>query len=436
MEETTERFQSQLAWIEEVVRQLGEGNPLFSLAAAAIVLVVALALSRLVRLLIRRGAARIDTWRGTRLRGVHFQSQVLLSEEETARLIQGLLRAAGWVLQLLLLYTTLSLVLGFFPATRGLARTLLQTFLEGLHDAGLAFLGYLPSLGFLIVLFFAGRYLIRLLRIVFMGIAVGRISIAGFDKEWAGPTFRIVRMLIVIFLVIIGVPYLPAFSSPAFQAVSIFVGVLVSLGSSGAVANAISGIVITYTNAFRVGDRVRVADATGDVIGRSTFVTLVRTPKNVDIAVPNATVLANPIVNFSAQAKTTGILLHPTVTIGYGVPWQRVHELLVEAARATEGIEASPEPFVLQQGLDDFYVRYELNAPTRDAKRMASTYSELYRNIQERFHAAGVEIASPHLSAIRDGNTVEIPPEHLPHDYEPASFRLLPLEPLGGRGRG
>lgn len=434
MEETAERLRPWLAWLQDVARELGEGNPLIALAAAAIVLVVALALSRLVRLLVRRSAARIEGWKGTHLRGLHFQSQVLLSEDETARLLQGLLRALGWAFQLLLLYATLSLVLGFFPATRGLARTLLGTLLDGLHDAGMAFLGYLPSLAFLAVLFFAGRYLIRLLRIVSMGIAVGRISIAGFDKEWAGPTFRIVRLLVVIFLVIIGIPYLPAFSSPAFQAVSIFVGVLVSLGSSGAVANAISGIVLTYTNAFRVGDRVRVADATGDVIARSTFVTLVRTPKNVDVAVPNATVLANPIVNFSAQAQTTGILLHPTVTIGYGVPWQQVHELLVEAARATEAIEAEPEPFVLQQGLDDFYVRYELNASTRDAKRMATTYSELHRNIQERFHAAGVEIASPHLSAIRDGNAVEIPQEHLPRDYQPASFRLLPVQPARTSG--
>jgi small-conductance mechanosensitive channel len=337
----------------------------------------------------------------------------------------------GWVLYALLFYATLSLMLGFSPATRGLAKTLLDSFLGALQALGASIADYLPSLLFLVVLFFAGRYLIRLIEIVFTGVAVGRISIAGFDKEWARPTFRILRLLIVIFLVIVAVPYLPAFSSPAFQAVSIFLGVLVSLGSSGAVSNAISGIVLTYTRAFSLGDRVRVADATGDVIERNTFVTRIRTIKNVDIAVPNATVLANPIINFSAQAQATGIILHPSVTIGYDVAWQRVHELLVEAARATDEVEASPEPFVLQSGLDDFYVRYELNAYTRDAKRMAVTYSELYRNIQERFHAAGVEIASPHLSAIRDGNAAQIPQEHLPKDYQPASFRLLPLAPFG-----
>jgi small-conductance mechanosensitive channel len=389
-----------------------------------------------LRFLLRRGAARIDSWRGTRLRALRFQSQDVLSEEETTRLVQGGLRGVGWVLYALLFYTTLSLVLGFSPATRGMARTLLDSFLGALQTLGLSILNYLPNLFFLIVLFFAGRYAIRLIQTVFGGIGTGRISIAGFDREWAGPTFRIVRMLIVVFLAIIAIPYLPAFSSPAFQGISIFVGVLVSLGSSGAVANAISGIVLTYTSAFRVGDRVRLVDTTGDVIERTTFVTRIRTIKNVDVAVPNAAVLTNPIVNFSARAQSTGIILHPTVTIGYGVAWQRVHELLVQAARDTEAIEDSPEPFVLQSSLDDFYVRYELNAYTRDPQRMALTYSDLYRNIQERFHAAGVEIASPHLSAFRDGNAIEIPSEHLPRDYQPASFRLLPLVPLGSRAGG
>ena len=428
MSNALERIQG---WLDQLIQRLGEGSLLWTLAAVAVVLVVAFLLFQTLRLLLRRGAARIEAWKGTRLPALRFQHQDVLSEEETARLAQGALRAVGWVLYALLFYATLSLMLGFSPTTRGLAKTLLDSFLGALQALGASIVNYLPSLLFLVVLFFAGRYLIRLIEIVFTGIAVGRISIAGFDKEWARPTFRILRLLIVIFLVIVAIPYLPAFSSPAFQAVSIFLGVLVSLGSSGAVSNAISGIVLTYTRAFSLGDRVRVADATGDVIERATFVTRIRTIKNVDIAVPNATVLANPIINFSAQAQATGIILHPSVTIGYDVAWQRVHELLVEAARATDEVEASPEPFVLQSGLDDFYVRYELNAYTRDAKRMAVTYSDLYRNIQERFHAAGVEIASPHLSAIRDGNAAQIPQEHLPKDYQPASFRLLPLAPFG-----
>ena len=428
MSNALERIQG---WLDQLIQRLGEGNLLWTLAAVAVVLVVAFLLFQTLRLLLRRGAARIEAWKGTRLPALRFQHQDVLSEEETARLAQGALRAVGWVLYALLFYATLSLMLGFSPTTRGLAKTLLDSFLGALQALGASIVNYLPSLLFLVVLFFAGRYLIRLIEIVFTGIVVGRISIAGFDKEWARPTFRILRLLIVIFLVIVAIPYLPAFSSPAFQAVSIFLGVLVSLGSSGAVSNAISGIVLTYTRAFSLGDCVGVADATGDVIERATFVTRIRTIKNVDIAVPNATVLANPIINFSAQAQATGIILHPSVTIGYDVAWQRVHELLVEAARATDEVEASPEPFVLQSGLDDFYVRYELNAYTRDAKRMAVTYSDLYRNIQERFHAAGVEIASPHLSAIRDGNAAEIPQEHLPKDYQPASFRLLPLAPFG-----
>jgi small-conductance mechanosensitive channel len=294
--------------------------------------------------------------------------------------------------------------------------------------------GYLPSLAVLVVLFFGGRFLVRLLRLVFNGIAVERIRLPGFDSEWAWPTFTVVRFLLVVFLAVMAFPYLPGSASPAFQGVSIFLGVLVSFGSSGAVADVISGIVLTYTRAFHVGDRVKIADAVGDVVEKSMFVTRVRTPKNVDVTLPNALVLGNPIVNFSAQAAAgSGLILHPAVTIGYDAPWRRVHELLIDAARATEGVLAEPEPFVLQTALDDFYVRYELNVHTRDATRMPAIYSELYRNIQDRFHAAGVEIASPHLAAVRDGNQVQIPTEHLPKDYRPAAFRVLSVgrRPLG-----
>jgi small-conductance mechanosensitive channel len=266
-----------------------------------------------------------------------------------------------------------------------------------------------------------------LVQAIFMRIAEGRIRIHGFDREWAGPTFNILRVLIVAFLAVIAFPYFPGSASPAFQGISIFVGVLVSLGSTAAIADVTSGIVLTYTRAFHVGDRVRIADTEGDVVEKTLFVTRVRTVKNVDVTIPNALVMSNHIINFSTQARAGGLLLHTTVTIGYDVPWQTVHRALIDAALATEGIERSPEPFVLQTGLDDFYVHYELNAHTRDAKGKGQTYSALHRNMLERCHAAGIEIASPHLSAVRDGNRLQVPDDYLPKNYAPAAFRVWRL---------
>ena len=157
------------------------------------------------------------------------------------------------------------------------------------------------------------------------------------------------------------------------------------------------------------------------------FVTKIMTSKNAIISVPNAMVLANHIVNYSELAKNRGLLLHTTVTIGYDVPWRRVHELLIGAAKATENIEPEPEPFVLQTSLDDFYVSYELNACTSSPNKMPATYSGLHQNIQDAFNEAGVEIMSPHYAALRDGNTMAVPEDQLPKGYTPSGIRVHPL---------
>jgi small-conductance mechanosensitive channel len=182
--------------------------------------------------------------------------------------------------------------------------------------------------------------------------------------------------------------------------------------------------------AFQAGDRVRIADTEGTVIKRTMFVTKVLTPKNAVISVPNAMVLANHIINYSELAKNRGLILHTTVTIGYDVPWRQVHELLLAAAHATERIEEEPEPFVLQTSLDDFYVSYEINVYVSEPTKMALIYSDLHANIQDSFHEAGIEIASPHYAAVRDGNRAAIPSDYLPKDYEVPAIRIHPLEKL------
>jgi small-conductance mechanosensitive channel len=181
----------------------------------------------------------------------------------------------------------------------------------------------------------------------------------------------------------------------------------------------VAGVVIIYMRAFQIGDRVKIADAVGDVVEKILFVIRVRTIKNVGITIPNAMVLSNHIINFSTLSKRDGLILHATVTLGYDVDWRKVHELLIKAARATKMIEPHPEPYVFQTSLDDFYVTYEINASTKHPKEMSEIYSELRQNILDCFHEAGVEITSPHYAALRDGNPAAIPDEHLPRDYNP-----------------
>lgn len=423
------------AWIERHILTPLQENALMALLGLAVLTLLAGLAFWVLRFLFKRIEKRVASWQGTRLRAIRFQRQELLSDEDTTNLVRGLVRALRYSSYLVAAYVYLQVVFLLMPGTRPLGEGLLDYVLGILTGMLGAILDYIPSLIFLVVLIFVVRYAIRFTEMIFDGIARNRIRIRGFDAQWARPTFRLARMLLWAFFLVIAFPYLPGSGSPAFQGVSIFAGVLLSLGGSGAVANMVSGTVLTYMNAFNLGDRVRIADAVGDVVERRLFVTRVRTVKNVDISIPNAMVMSNHIINYSSQARNDGVILHTAVTIGYDAPWPRVHELLIQAARTTDGLEDDPEPFVLQTALDDFYVTYELNATTREPSRMQAIYSELHQNIQDAFCTAGVEIASPHMSAVRDGNRVNIPDEYLPKDYRPAAFRLFSLRGPGGSVR-
>lgn len=391
---------------------------------AAIATLVLVAFLVLFRRLFPRLYSAADAWKGSRIRSIRFQSVEVVHADTIVAFIKGILRWARILATILLFYIYLPLVLSFFPWTRGVAAVLIGYIFGPLKTVGKGILDFLPNLFFIAVIAAVTHYALRLIRIFFSGVEKGTFTIPGFYSEWGEPTFKIVRVLVVAFAAVVAFPYIPGSDSPAFRGVSIFLGVLFSLGSTSAVANIVSGVILTYMRAFRVGDRVKIADSVGDVLEKTLLVTRVRTIKNVYVTIPNSMILASHIVNYSSSAAEYGLILNTTVTIGYGTEWRKVHELLISAARRTEGILETPAPFVLQTSLDDFYVSYELNAYTGNPQVMAVTYSLLHQNIQDAFNEAGVEIMSPHYSQIRDGNRMAIPDASLPPGYEPPAFRV------------
>jgi small-conductance mechanosensitive channel len=323
----------------------------------------------------------------------------------------------------------LTYVLGLFPWTRAVSAHLLNYVLAPLRAAGSAFVGYLPNLMFVLVIAGLIYLAIRLIGSLFNQIQLGRIVFANFPPEWADPTNKIVRVLLIAFGIVVAFPYLPASNSPAFTGVSVFIGVLFSLASSSALSNMIAGVVLTYTGAFRLGDRVKVGDAFGDIIETSLLATRVRTIKNEDVTIPNSIVLTQSTINYSRNARTLGLILHTSVTIGYDAPWRKVHDLLTDAALATPGILQQPRPFVWQTALNDFYVTYEVNAYTDTPRDMVDIYAALHARIQDSFYAAGVEIMSPHYTSLRDGNAVAIPEASRPPGYLAPAFRVADVTP-------
>ncbi len=308
-----------------------------------------------------------------------------------------------------LVYLSSLILFSIFPATKGIADILVEYLVSPVMKIFSSLIKFIPNLLTIIVIIIFTRYFIKFVKFVAKEIESGALNISGFHEDWVMTTYKIARFLILAFAVIVIFPYLPGSDSRIFQGVTVLLGLLFSIGSSTAISNIIAGLVITYMRPFKIGDRIKVGDVTGDVIEKNLLATRIRTIKNEDITIPNSQIMSNSSVNYSSSAKNLGLIIHTTVTIGYDAPWKIVHSLLIEAAKSTKGVLESPEPFVLQKSLDDFYVTYEINAYTEKSNLQAALYSELHQNIQNKFNSAGVEIMSPHYRSERDGNQSTIP---------------------------
>ncbi len=310
---------------------------------------------------------------------------------------------------LFLTYLCIPLVLSFFSWTQGWADKIFSMILEPVKWLWSGIANIVPNLFFIAAIIVFARYLLKVIRFFFLAVETGKLQFSGFHQDWARPTYQIARIFVILLAVVMCFPYVPGSNSPAFQGISVFLGVLVSLGSTSAISNTIAGVVMTYMRPFKIGDRVKIVDTVGDVVEKSLLVTRIRTIKNVDITIPNSLILGSHIINYSAMAQDLGLILNTTVTIGYDSPWPEVHRALIEAAESCADVLKEPKPFVFQTALNDYYVHYELNAYTRNANGMQITYSELHRAIQTSFQKAGIEIMSPAYTALRDGSKNTIP---------------------------
>jgi small-conductance mechanosensitive channel len=384
----------------------------------------------LVLRLHRRMVRGLEAWTTDPGLSAELQKAKLISPQQVSRATLAGLRLLRTAVIGLLAYGWLVAAFSAFSWTRPLAARIAHFVLDPLLAMGRGVVAYLPSLFFIIVAVVLLRLALRGIRAAFRGIESGALALAGFPAEWADPTYKIVRTLVIAFGFILIFPYLPGSGSDAFRAISLFAGALFSLGSSGAVANIVAGTVIVYTRAFRVGDFVRIGETHGMVLERSLLVTRIRTMENVEVSIPSSAVLGAHVQNFSAMAREGGLLVRTRVTIGYDVPWRQVHELLLAAARGTEGVLAQPAPYVVQESLNDYYPTYCLGVYTDRPCGMALSQLQgrLHANIQDRFFAAGVEIMSPAVTAVRDGNGAAMPREYLPPDYRAPGWRVGSLD--------
>jgi small-conductance mechanosensitive channel len=304
------------------------------------------------------------------------------------------------------LFIAVPLIFSLFEPTQDLAATLFGYILTPLSRVLYGFIEYIPNLITIIIFIIIARYTVRSLKFFATRIERGRLVIPGFYAEWAQPTFNILRFIIYAFTIAVIYPYLPGSDSRAFQGVSVFVGIVLSLGSSSAIGNLVAGIVLTYMRPFTIGDRIQIQGVVGFVVEKSPIVTRIKTHKNEYVTFPNMMVLSSSITNYhtSTTGDEQGLILNAEITFGYGTPWQKVHELLIEGALKTSSVLKDPKPFVLQLSLEDFYARYQINAYTKDVEHVPAIYSELFENIQNSFRDAGLDMTASHFR-------INLPPE-------------------------
>ena len=403
--------------VVQKLKELKEEHSLWQLGKRILYFVLVLAgqylLFWLTGWLFRKLKVRIQKLKDTRLKPISIQNYELLDTQRQVNLLIFLSNLLRYVIMLLQLLITIPLLFAIFPQTKGLAYQIFSYIWNPIKNILVGIVDYIPNLFAILIICFAVKYLVRLVHYLSREVEAGRLKFGGFYPDWAMPTYHIIRFLLYAFMIAMIYPYLPGAKSGVFQGISVFIGLIVSLGSSTVIGNVIAGLVITYMRPFKLGDRIQLNDTTGNVIEKTPLVTRIKTPKNEVVTIPNSFIMSSHTVNYSASAREYGLIIHSEVTIGYDVPWRQVHQLLIEAALNTPGVIDDPRPFVLETSLSDWYPVYQINAYIREADKLAQIYSDLHQNIQDRFNEAGIEIMSPHYMAMRDGNESTIPKDDL-----------------------
>jgi small-conductance mechanosensitive channel len=398
-----------------------EQRDLVSMARAAGAALAATAMF----LLLVWGLVRGGAWVGNRLQSLSVNlvsylrvgGHVAVSPSGIGRGVKQAVVLTGWLIGLFLAYLWLTFLLARFPYTRPWGEQLRDFLLEVLGTVARAIAQAIPGLVFVVVIGLLARLLTRMVTAFMERVETGRIKLSWLDADTAQPTRRILNAALWLFALAMAYPYLPGSQSEAFKGLSVLVGLMVTIGASGIVGQAASGLILVYSRALRRGEYVRIGETEGTVAEVGLFATRVRTGLGEEVVLPNAVIVSNTTKNYSrAVAGGSGFVLNTTLTIGYSTPWRQVQAMLLEAARRTPGILAEPTPFVVQTALSDFYVEYRLVAyagPELPAKR-ARVLDALHANIQDVFNEYGVQIMSPHY--MMDTPQPQVVPKEKWHD--------------------
>jgi len=368
------------------------------LITAVLIVIVQAIFIWLIWVFIKKLSKKIADTGQSKIKPLTIKKLKLLTTKQITSVIIFLIRILKYLITAFLLLITLPIVFSLFPQTKDIASALFGYIWNPLKGILLSFLHYIPNIITIIIIIVIARYVLRGLKFFADQISRGRLTLPGFYEDWAHPTYMILKVLLIAFTFALVFPYLPGSESQVFRGVSVFVGIIFSLGSTTAIGNLVAGLVITYMRPFKINDRVKIKDIVGFVVEKNLMVVRIKTHKNEYVTFPNLLILGSNIINYntSSDEDAEGLILNTEITFGYDLPWQKVHEILINAALATEFVQKRPLPFVLQTGMDDFYARYQINCYTKNVDKTPRIYTQLYENIQNACNEAGIDLTSAH----------------------------------------
>jgi small-conductance mechanosensitive channel len=332
------------------------------------------------------------------LKGIKVLNYTIVGPDRIIHICFIIVRIVMYALYALSFYISLTLLFGIYPGTRSLALALFYGVLDPFLSIIKSIIAYIPNLLRIAVIIGVTHYSVKLMRLISKEIDTGKIVIPGFYPDWAQATFNLLRFLAYAFMVVLIFPLLPNSESAIFRGVSVFLGVLFSLGSTTVVANIVAGLVLTYMRSFKLGDRVKVGDVLGDVAEKTPFAIRIKTNKKEIVTVPNGAILSSNVVNYSTSGdEKSGVILYMPVTVCYDVPWRRAVELIIEAARQSSYVLENPSPFVLIKNLGNDAAEMELNIYTNEPDKQSLIFSEINKNLMTIFVQNGIDMTVPRL---------------------------------------
>jgi small-conductance mechanosensitive channel len=369
------------------------------LLVAALIVVLMIIFVKFLWYLFDRFKIKLTEYGEKHFKSLTVKKYRILDTKQILGLFFSLLKIVKYIITVFMFFITIPIVFSLFSRTQNLASVLFGYILTPLKNIGLGIIHYIPNLFTIAIILIINKYVIQTIKFLASRIERGKLVIHGFYPDWAAPTYNILRFLLYAFTVAIIYPYLPGSDSKIFQGVSVFVGIIISLGSSSAIGNLVAGLVITYMRPFKIGDRIQIKDNTGFVVEKTLMIVRIKTHKNEYITFPNMMILGSNIINYnkSSDENEEGLILYADITFGYSTPWQTIHEILIEAGLKTTHVLKSPKPFVLQTSLDDFYAHYQINVYTKEVDLVPAIYSELFMNIQNGFRNSGLDMTAAHF---------------------------------------